>query len=594
MANFVAPDTITPRLPMAHTHYMGLSGTALRTAIGLTAGLCFVAFGYGQGDIGGLVIMDGFRKEFPQIDATLHPTLRVSLLTGITVAMWNLGCFFGAMLTVFVGDLCGRKGSITLGLVLMISGKIVQVASFSWPQFLVGRFLAGFGNGIIASTVPAWQAECLKTHRRGTLLLVSFGSCITAGVAMAYWIDYGFSFVPAESASWRTPVGLGMTFMVPPLLLIVFLPESPRYLVLTGREAEAKSVLSALNEDSPEDEDIHREFLMIKNTLLHLTSGGVKEAFTMGKYRYLHRTILAVVLQVMQQFTGVNLFIQYLGGMFHNQLKFPIPMALLLAGVCSTVFFLASLVAVVGIDRFWGRRTLTMFGASGMCLCMTLLAILEHSGTQKAHYAMTAFLFLYCACFAIGWQGMSWLWAVELIPLCTRGPANALATAANWLANFAVVMATPAMFTNIHYRIYIVFAVTNFCIVPAIYFFYPETGYRSLEEVDVLFSEAGKAGHPWLSVVKTARMEPLWFDRFGERSDSYISESGLRSGSSEKGKHDSQGSDDAAKWKTHCREREQDFSSGSGSSEGAEGVAQSEASLTALPPPPIKRSRNGV
>lgn len=248
--------------------------------------------------------------------------------------------------------------------------------------------------------------------------------------------------------------------MIIPLMMIVFLPESPRYLVLTGREQEAKNVLSALTELSPDDEDIHREFLMVKNTLLHMASGGITEAFTMGKYRYVHRTLLAVGLQIMQQFTGVNLFVQYLGSMFAGQLGFAPKTALLLASCCSTEFFLASLVAVVGIDRFWGRRTLTMFGAAGMCICMIVLCIMAWLATETSHIVMAVFLFVYCTFFSIGWQGMSWLWTVELVPLCTRGPANALATAANWLSNFIVVMATPSLFTETHYRTYIVFAAT--------------------------------------------------------------------------------------------------------------------------------------
>ena len=123
---------------------------------------------------------------------------------------------------------------------------------------------------------------------------------------------------------------------------------------------------------------------------------------------------------------------QYLGSMFANQLKFPVERSLLLAGCCSTVFFIASLVAVVGIDRFWGRRSLTMFGATGMSICMMLLCIMAYLATQTSHYVMTAFLFAYMCFFSIGWQGMSFLWGVELLPLSVRGPANALASAANW------------------------------------------------------------------------------------------------------------------------------------------------------------------
>ena len=372
--------------------------------------------------------------------------------------------------------------------------------------------------------------------------------------------------------------------MLLPLILMIWLPESPRYLVLHGKEDEAKRVLSSLTELSPEDEDIRREFLLIKNTLLHMASGGVGETFRMGQYRYVHRTgklqsnclceachrivanqsprtVLAILLQVMQQFTGVNLFIQYLGSMFFMQLKYLPQKGLLLASCCSTAFFLASLIAVVGIDRLWGRRTLTIFGASGMCVCMIVLAVMAYVDTQRAYYVMTAFLFVYCIFFSIGWQGMSWLWAVELVPLSIRGPANAAATAANWLANFVVVMATPAMFLNITYKTYVVFTVTNFCIVPTIYFFYPETGYRSLEEVDLLFSEASKSKVPWLTVVSEARKEPMWFDENGEYTSSYITSEEERL-SQEKHKHGSEMSD-AIRWQQYCKERDMQGSNSS-------------------------------
>jgi len=132
------------------------------------------------------------------------------------------------------------------------------------------------------------------------------------------------------------------------------------------------------------------------------------------------------VLQLFQQFTGINLFIQFLGSMFGQQLGYADQTALLLAACCATWFFITSIISVVGIDQYFGRRTLTMFGASGMCACMIVLCGMSYLSTQSSHHAMSAFLFLYVAFFSIGWQGMGWLWAVELVPLSIRGPANAL------------------------------------------------------------------------------------------------------------------------------------------------------------------------
>lgn len=149
-------------------------------------------------------------------------------------------------------------------------------------------------SSFIASTIPAWQAECLKTHRRGTLLLVSFGTCITLGLALAYWLTYGFSFLQTMSVSWRFPVAFSILLILPALLMVAFLPESPRYLLLCGREKEALNVLSALEELPSDHEDVRREVLLIKNTVLRLARGSnVSALFTMGKERNIHRLILA-------------------------------------------------------------------------------------------------------------------------------------------------------------------------------------------------------------------------------------------------------------------------------------------------------------
>ena len=253
----------------------------------------------------------------------------------------------------------------------------------------------------IASTIPAWQAECLKTHRRGTLLLVSFGTCITLGVMIAYWVLYGLSFAQPNSVAWRFPIIFSLVFILPALVIVIFMPESPRWLILKAREQEAIHVLSALNELPEDHEDIRREVLQIKNAVKSMASTSASGVFSMGEYRYRHRVALAVLLQVMQQFTGVNLFIQYLGAMFYEQIYYGAAKSMLLAGVTSTIFFIASLGAVILIDRYWGRRSLTMFGASGMCLCMILLAIFNYVGNQGHAYGydvMTAFVIVYVIC----------------------------------------------------------------------------------------------------------------------------------------------------------------------------------------------------
>lgn len=129
--------------------------------------------------------------------------------------------------------------------------------------------------------------------------MVSFGASITAGLAIAYWISYALNFAAPNPVSWRFPIAFSLVFLIPAFVIMLFMPESPRYLILCAKEDAALSVFSALNELPPDHEDIRREVLMVKNTVMNLASGGsFSNLFTMGKTRIGHRVILAVAIQV--------------------------------------------------------------------------------------------------------------------------------------------------------------------------------------------------------------------------------------------------------------------------------------------------------
>jgi hypothetical protein len=157
--------------------------------------------------------------------------------------------------------------------------------------------------------------------------------------------------------------------------------------------------------------------------------------------------VLAYGVQVFQQISGINLALQYLALMMYAEFSYAGWLARLLGACAASFYFLASFTAVVGIDRFWGRRWLMLFGAVGMCVCMVVLSVLGYlwkdHGLRGTNIAQTVFLFGYLFFFAMGWQGMAWLYQVEVVPLRIRGPANALSTSANWLFNFVYVSPSP-------------------------------------------------------------------------------------------------------------------------------------------------------
>lgn len=128
---------------------------------------------------------------------------------------------------------------------------------------------------------------------------------ITGGICLSYWLDFGFSFLEPSTVSWRFPIAFQIIFALLLVCSILELPESPRWLILKGKEDEALSVLSALDDLPVEDHRIQSEFAEIKDTVLEMKAYGYRDLFTMGPDRNLHRVVLAYVNQVFQQISGM-------------------------------------------------------------------------------------------------------------------------------------------------------------------------------------------------------------------------------------------------------------------------------------------------
>ncbi|KAH9828424.1 Sugar transporter STL1 [Teratosphaeria destructans] len=468
--------------------YYGLRGQALNIAIGVIAGMDFLLFGYDQGVMGGLLTLDSFLSVFPQIDTrNVSGASHRATVEGISIGSHNLGCFLGAVTCIWIGDLLGRKRTIFFGSAIMVVGATIQCASFSLGQLVAGRIITGLGNGMNTSTVPAWQSETSKAHKRGQMVMIE-GAMITGGIMLSYWIDLGLSFA-GGSVAWRFPIAFQIVFALVILVFILGLPESPRWLILKGREDEAVRVLAALSDLPEEHEDVQSEFVAIKETVLEMAQGSFRDIFSMGKDRNFHRAALGYVNQMFQQISGINLITYYAATIYQNSIGLSPFLSRLLAACNGTEYFLASWIPVFAIEKF-GRRPLMLFGAAGMSVSMAILAgTTSLREKPSAGIAAAVFLFVFNTFFAIGWLGMTWLYPSEIVPLRIRAPSAALSTSANWIFNFLVVMITPIAFANIGYQTYIIFAVINASIIPVVYWFYPETAYRSLEEMDEIFHQ---------------------------------------------------------------------------------------------------------
>ncbi|UNI23665.1 hypothetical protein JDV02_009471 [Purpureocillium takamizusanense] len=497
--------------------YFGLRGRALNWAIGTIAGCDFLLFGYDQGVMGGILTLPIFLSQFPKIndkEAGLSPSEASNRSTyqGIAIASYNLGCFIGAVITIFIGNPLGRKRMIFLGTAIMIVGAALQASATTLEHFIIGRVITGLGNGGNTSTVPMWQSETCSAHKRGKLVMIE-GALITGGIMISYWVDLGLSFAPG-SVAWRFPLAFQIVFCIFILAFVLGLPESPRWLILKGRDAEAREVIAAIADVDQHDRYVENEFRAIKETVEEMAKGTFADLFARDKNRTLHRTIIAYVNQMFQQISGINL-ITYYAAKIYSDLGMSPFLSRLLAALNGTEYFIASWPAVFLVERV-GRRKLMLFGAVGQAATMAILAgVNSQEGNKACQIAGIAFLFVFNTFFAFGWLGMTWLYPAEITPLRTRAPANALSTSSNWIFNFMVVMITPVAFTNIKYHTYTIFAIINAIMVPSVYFFFPETAYRSLEEMDSIFHKvSGWKGA--LTVVHQAEIEPRRYGKNGE------------------------------------------------------------------------------
>ncbi|PWO01221.1 hypothetical protein FA09DRAFT_347673 [Tilletiopsis washingtonensis] len=477
-----------------------ISGRALNLAIGVACSSGFLAFGV----MSGLLTLDDFQRAIPLMTPFTPSNalcqepgmcLGTEAIQANGVAVYQIGC---------------RRSSVFWGLAVMIIGTIPQVAlggspATSYGLFCAGRVVGG-GNGDVLrltraqSTIPTWQSECAKPHQRGFLIILA-GALIAGGIAISYWIGYAFFFLEG-SIRWRFPLAFQIVFCLFVMVAVLFLPDSPRWLMMRGRREEARDVIARLSDAPLDSSEVALEMRNIEETLhVQMAGGGFKfrELLDRGPSRNLQRTTIAVAAQFGQQIGGINLVTYYLSTLLENSLGFEQEMSRLLAGVNGTEYFLAGCLALPLIERL-GRRKLLLTGAIGCSICMAVIAGCVSTGIIDAEGApvlapapgITAvtFIFLFNTFFGVSWLGLTWLYPAEVTNLRTRIQANALATLMNWLINWLIVMISPPMLAALTYRTYIVFAVTNAALVPMVYFFFPETKSRSLEELDVMFAQA--------------------------------------------------------------------------------------------------------
>ncbi|KAG0172037.1 hypothetical protein DFQ28_001792 [Apophysomyces sp. BC1034] len=460
-----------------------LKGNALFRATTTLAAVGFLLFGYDQGVMSGVSANELFKKEMGDPNAGL---------VGAIVALYEIGCMFGALSTGTIGDRLGRRKTIRVGCLILCAGAILQTAAINAEMMIIARIVTGVGNGMNTATIPVYQAEVSPPKSRGSHVAFE-ASLLTVGVAIAYWLEYGLYFVEGDLA-WRFPLAFQMVFAIILGLGSFILPESPRWLQAHGYEDECKEVLSRLWSDC----DVNHprciaEWEEIRDGIELERREGVssyKELFKKGKMNNRYRVLLGMGGQLIQQFGGINAISYYLTAIFLNA-GMSMERALLMSGVDSIVYFIGSVTPIFTIDRL-GRRKLMYLGLIGQAITLLIVGGCQYGVENMKNEAflapLIAFVFLYNFVFGAAWLGLAWLYPSEIFSTGLRAKGNSMSTAANWLGNFVVAMITPPLFENAHYWTFLMFGILNVLFLIPIYLWYPETKGKSLEEIEVLFA----------------------------------------------------------------------------------------------------------
>lgn len=483
-----------------------LQGTSLNVAITIASGSGFLLFGYDQGVFGGILTNNNF------LDLFNHPN---PTLQGQIVALYDVGCILGCLLSMFVGDMLGRRRAILVGCSILIIGAIIQTSAYGTAQMVVGRIVAGLGNGLNTTAIPIWQVETSKPSYRGRLIVFQLVTNIF-GISLTNWMNYGFTYLPNSTVSWRFPLAFQIFFAFVTMFLVAFLPESPRWLILKDRMEEAAGVIGRLHAKPRTDPVVVTEVQFLADNVAHELAeqrgAAMREVLHNGKQQTFRRILLGMGTQFMQQIGGTNVVATYLPVVLTRSFGWSERLALILSAVVSIWLMIWGAMCALFIDNM-GRKRLMTWGAFFESICFAMVAAGLAVGTKPMLIVAVVFIFMYYTFYGLSFLSIPFMYPAEINSQRMRNIGTSFSTMTNWCLCYVVVSVTPTGIANLGWRYYLIYAITNMCFVPIVYFFYVETARLSLEEIDAVFEikYEGGSGMTYEQAAKLAR-EPRALD----------------------------------------------------------------------------------
>ncbi|EAL86406.1 putative MFS sugar transporte [Aspergillus fumigatus Af293] len=497
--------------PLDHSKYREFETNSILRREQIACATDMTLFGYDQGVFSGVVVTE----DFLVVHDLVGPTKTKALST--VTAIYDVGCFLGSILAFIVSERLGRKKSILLGTTIMAVGTILQASSYSLAQMFVGRVILGIGNGINTSTAPVWQTETATVKWRGKLVILEMALNVS-GFALVNWINYGLSF-KGGALAWRLPIALQFFFIFILYATVPWLPESPRWLLSHGHNEQALDVISRIEAKPVDDPYIITQYNEIEYSINYERENAVSWTDLLlrrqktNDTKTLRRILLAVPRQVSLQLDGHWLTVhrnQYhvlLPSSGADQLCRPVKQhvttpqclqrdILLCVCLCSSHHGGAVRSKRPNADvDLWpvclfpdhhyppsicGERPKVWYRFSGILLSVLHCVWNRHAGCSLAVSDGDQFS-------SYADEGCGCLVCDELVCYYPLSGHCVCIFTMHRITNFVIVEITPIGIQNIGWKFWIVWTITNAASLPIIYYLYPETANRTLEDLDAYY-----------------------------------------------------------------------------------------------------------
>ncbi len=435
------------------------------------------------------------------VDAMKDEFLMSEAVTGFAVAVALLGCALGAYLAGKVADRYGRIPAMKIGALLFLVSSVGTGLAFGVWDLIFWRLVGGLGIGLASVIAPAYISEISPRHVRGRLASLQ-QLAITTGIFAALLSDavLANSAGSAGSTFWLGMEAWRWMFIACAVPAAVYgwiafrLPESPHFLVLNGKEDQARTIFDTLIPNDDTERHIRDIRESIQQDQLSTKKGSLR-----GKTFGLQAVVwIGIILSVLQQFVGINVIFYYSTTLW-KAVGFQEKDSLTISVATSVTNILVTLVAIALVDRI-GRRPILLTGSIGMAVSLGVMALAFSSAVGTGSeislpgawgpVALVA-ANVFVISFGASWGPLVWVLLGEIFPSRIRARALGLAAAAQWIANFAITLSFPIMAAGslpLTYALYAAFAAASFFFVM---FKVPETNGMSLEQAETLFVPKG-------------------------------------------------------------------------------------------------------